>query len=96
MSITLDKLNSYSMEELVDLFNRNSPESVKYTGKGIDTSWMTRQQTYLYIEQLAGLIMDLGIEDKTENFTYEFYYKLANANDRQRLVAFELFLQVQG
>ena len=84
-----------TFENLVASFDSNTPESVKYVEGKVDVSWLEGRDVYLYAEQLAGVIMDAGLASKEpSDATYEFYFKMANATDEQRLVAFDRFLQL--
>lgn len=86
-----------SLENLTELFNSNSPESVKYIGKGVDTSWLSLKQKLAYAEQLTGVITEDVNHDLTgDAAVYMFYYSVANANDLQRLTAFGRMIQTKG
>lgn len=89
--------STLNIENLIAAFESNSPESVKYTEGKVDVSWMQGRDIYLYAEQLSGVIMEGGLEaEDPSDSTYEFYFKMANASDMQRLVAFDRFLQLKN
>tara|TARA_Y100001963_G_scaffold159850_1_gene265714 strand:- start:6429 stop:6689 length:261 start_codon:yes stop_codon:yes gene_type:complete len=82
-------------KELIETFDRNSPESVKYSEGNVDVNWLTSEKQFQFAEQLAGIIMDKGlVSTSSPEATYEFYFKLANATDYDRLTAFNQLLQL--